>query len=196
MKSNLSPGPGCHHQGFLVLCRARGAQDLVALLRMLSPSPGKPHPTPVPVPLKGQTLVCPALSSVPQAPNICWDTAKGKYCQDLHPQQRAQSGVWLRSAAVKSPSAAPRPPCPPKPGGKSTLLSPGLPQSFFLSIQTTSAPRLYIYFLTPLLWLVAVQGRKVCAISCCLSLVLLRYCKNVRYPPVGCNHFTLMFHSC
>lgn len=79
----------------------------------------------------------------------------------------------------------------PKPGGEPTLLS-----AIVLSIQTTSAPRLYIYFLTPLLWLVAVQGRKVCAISCCLSLMLLRYCKNVRYPPVGCNHFTLMFHSC
>lgn len=42
---------------FLELGRAPGAQRLVALLGMLSPSPGKPHPVPVPL----RDRLCPVL---------------------------------------------------------------------------------------------------------------------------------------
>lgn len=120
---------------------------------------------------------------------------KGRHREAARAGQGAHRRILLLGAAVKPPTLL-------KYRDKRVVLPWGFVRVFlllwvfFLRIQAVSALRLCISFLASLLWLVTVQGRKVCAISCCLSLMLLRYCKNVRYPPVGCNHFTLMFHSC
>lgn len=100
MKSNLrtSPGPGCNHQGFLVLCRARGAQDLVALLGMLSPAEPQPRQSPsCPCPSEGTDsgVSCPEQRSPDPEHLLGTRLAEGKglakYCQDLHPPSSAQS---------------------------------------------------------------------------------------------------------
>lgn len=56
---STSPGPGWNHRSFLVLCRARGAQGLVALPGDAEPQPRQTPSCPCPSEGTDSALSCP-----------------------------------------------------------------------------------------------------------------------------------------
>lgn len=191
MKSH--PGPGCHHQSFLVFCRAWRAQDLVALLGMLSPAQQSPS---------WRDKLCLVLPSpaFPRPKTFAGTTQRtiqgAKHCRDLHPPSPAETPE--QSLAAKCSCEIPHrcslsPQSAQKRGSIRVFLTRTSSGKFFEHPNHVCATSLHLFSRSGLL---LCRVGKFAPFPVVFPFMLLRYCKNVRYPPVGCNHFTLMFHSC